>query len=235
MKSFDFQKFSILQSEKVFRVGTDAVLLGALVEVKNAKKILEIGTGTGIISLMMAQRNPMAEIFALDIDPNAVNLAGKNFENSIFASRLSVFEMDFKTFQPEEKFDLVVCNPPYFERNSLSEKDILARQQVALNFDDLIEKTAKILQEKGIFSVIIPKNEAEKFIQKCENLGLNLKKEIQIKGNQNSEIKRSILEFFFSKIKKLQKDMIVLEQAPRKYSEQYLELTKDFHIFKNTK
>ena len=128
MKTFHFKNFTINQSSKVFRVGTDGVLLGASTTVENAANILEIGTGTGLISLMMAQRNPNATITALDIDEDAVALASVNFRNSPFSSRLNAVLQDFKKHETHEKFDLIVSNPPYFEENP-SEKDVLARQQ----------------------------------------------------------------------------------------------------------
>lgn len=233
MKFFDFRNFRIEQSEKVFRVGTDGVLLGVLVSVENASKILEIGTGTGLIALMLAQRNSSAQIFAIDIDENAVDLARRNFENAIFSERLRVEKQDFKAFESQEKWDLVICNPPYFQQNQLSKKDVLARQQVALTFENLIEKTAQILSENGIFSVIIPKNEAENFVGKASLFGLNLFRKIEIKGNEQSEIKRSVLEFsFFNKNQKIEEKLLILEKSPRKYTDEYLELTKDFHVFK---
>lgn len=135
MKPFSFKQFNINQSEKVFRIGTDAVLLGALAGVFGKQNILEIGTGTGIISLMLAQRNSEANITAIDINPEAVGLARENFENTPFKERLKAFEKDFKTFGSSDKFDFVVSNPPYFDANS-STKDILARQRIELDFSD---------------------------------------------------------------------------------------------------
>ena len=111
-------------------MGTDGVLLGAMCSVENAKNILEVGAGTGLVSLMLAQRNSNAEILAIDIDKNAVKLAEKNFRNSSFSERLRILNQDFKNFNGEEKFDLIVSNPPYFEENN-SEKDVVARQKRA--------------------------------------------------------------------------------------------------------
>ena len=127
----------------VFRVGTDGVLLGAASSVNEAKKILEVGTGTGLISLMLAQRNPNAQIHAIDIDENAVKLAAQNFENSPFKNRLAVSLEDYKNFNPKEKYDLIISNPPYFEEN-VSSKDIIARQQTELSFKPLIVKSKNL-------------------------------------------------------------------------------------------
>ena len=229
MKPFRFQKFDIIQHENVFRVGTDGVLLGALCKVENAQRILEVGTGTGLISLMLAQRNANAEITALDLNEEAVKLAQENFKNSPFSERLNVFHQDFKTFESQKEYDFVVCNPPFFEENN-SVKDILARQQVELTFRNLIEKASKILSSDGIFSVIIPSESAQEFENLAEDFDLHLVRKINIFGIENGVLKRNVLEF--SKKKSALETLdFTIEKSPRKYSDQYLELTKEFHVF----
>lgn len=229
MKPFRFQIFDIIQHENVFRVGTDGVLLGALCQVENAQKILEVGTGTGLISLMLAQRNPNAKITALDLNEDAVKLAQENFKNSPFSERLQVFHQDFKTFESQKEYDFVVCNPPFFEENN-SVKDILARQQVELTFRNLIEKASKILSSEGIFSVIIPSESAQEFENLAEDFDLYLVGKVNIFGIENGVLKRNVLEF--SKKKSALETLdFTIEKSPRKYSDQYLELTKEFHVF----
>ena len=229
MKPFRFQKFDILQHENVFRVGTDGVLLGALCQVENVQKILEVGTGTGLISLMLAQRNANAEITALDLNEDAVKLAQENFKNALFSERLNVFHQDFKTFESQKEYDFVVCNPPFFEENN-SVKDVLARQQVELTFRNLIEKASKILSSEGIFSVIIPSESAQEFENLAEDFDLHLVRKINIFGIENGVLKRNVLEF--SKKKSALETLdFTIEKSPRKYSDQYLELTKEFHVF----
>ena len=229
MKPFRFQQFSIQQSKDVFRVGTDGVLLGAMCNVKNAKKILEIGTGTGLISLMLAQRNVSAKISAIDINENAVKLASENFRNSIFNENLKVELKDFKNFETNENFDLVVCNPPFFEKNA-SAKDVLARQQVELNFRNLVEKSTEIITKKGILSIILPSEAATDVKSLAEEFNLYLVREINIYGIEGGNLKRNILEFSLVQ-KPLEISDFVIEKSPREYSDQYLELTKDFHVF----
>lgn len=229
MKPFRFQKFDILQHKNVFRVGTDGVLLGALCKVENAQRILEVGTGTGLISLMLAQRNPNAKITALDLNEDAVKLAQENFKNALFSERLNVFHQDFKTFESQKEYDFVVCNPPFFEENN-SVKDILARQQVELTFRNLIEKASKILSSEGIFSVIIPSESAQEFENLAEDFDLYLVRKVNIFGIENGVLKRNVLEF--SKKKSALETLdFTIEKSPRKYSDQYLELTKEFHVF----
>ena len=137
MKPFRFQQFEVQQSSEVFRVGTDAVLIGVLSNVVNAKQILEVGTGTGIISLMLAQRNANANILALDINAEAVKISQNNFSNSPFSDKIKSQLQDFKNFETDEKFDLIISNPPYFKINN-SEKDVLARQRLELDFSESI-------------------------------------------------------------------------------------------------
>ena len=152
MKPFTFQQFTVNQSEDVFRVGTDGVLLGALANISDKKRILEVGTGSGLISLMLAQRNPDCQITAIDINEKAVLLAKENFENSAFSDRLSVMQSDFKNFHDDEAYDLVVSNPPYFDENS-SAKDAVARQKIELNFSDLIRKSSQLISDLSLIHI----------------------------------------------------------------------------------
>ena len=230
MKSFKFKQFEIQQSLGVFRVGTDGVLLGALANIDYAENVLEVGTGTGLISLMLAQRNLKANFLGIDINSEAENLTRLNFENSPFNSRLQNILADFKSFETDRTFDVIVSNPPYFEENP-SGKDIIARQTIELNFQQLISKSSKLLSENGIFSVIIPFEVGEGFVEIAKDNQLHLKRKTNIYGIENSKIKRLILEF--SPIEKdLDESDFVIEKSPRKYSDQYLELTKEFHVFK---
>lgn len=230
MKPFTFKQFEIQQSKEVFRVGTDGVLLGALAGVESAFRVLEVGTGTGLISLMLAQRNLQADFLGLDINEDAVALTKLNFENSPFRTRLRNIHQDFKTFETEGTFDLIVSNPPYFEESG-SGKDKIARQTVELNFRQLIAQSARFLSESGLFSVIIPVEAGEIFISIAEENKLFLNRRVNIKGIENSKTKRVVLEFSFTE-DILQESEFIIEKSPRKYSDQYLELTKEFHVFK---
>jgi len=229
MKPFRFQQFDIQQNADVFRVGTDAVLLGALANISEAKDVLEVGTGTGIISLMIAQRNSEAQILAIDINSEAVNISQTNFSNSPFSDRIKSKLQDLKNFDTEGKFDLIISNPPYFEINN-SEKDILARQKLELNFSDLIRKSSQLLSENGLFSVIIPIDSEHEFTDICSKNNLFLQRKVSIKGIKTSEPKRLVLEHSF-KESEIVIENFVIEKSPRVYSDEYLELTKDFHQF----
>lgn len=231
MKPFSFKQFNIQQTKNVFRVGTDGVLLGALASVETFSNVLEVGTGTGLISLMLAQRNFTAKFLGIDINEEAANITKINFENSPFSSRLKNIHQDFKMFETDVKFDFIVSNPPYFEESS-SEKDKIARQTVELNFAQLIFKSANLLSKNGILSVVIPVEVGEDFIEIAAENNLFLCRKINIKGILVSKVKRLILEFSLQK-KVLHESDFVIEKSPRQYSDQYLELTKEFHVFKN--
>lgn len=229
MKPFRFQQFEVQQSSEVFRVGTDAVLLGILSNVHQARAILEVGTGTGIVALMLAQRNSEANILGIDINPEAVQISQDNFYNSPFADRVQSQLQDFKNFETDQKFDLIISNPPYFEINN-SEKDVLARQRLELDFSDLIKKSSQLLSDEGLFSVIIPIDSEKEFTKICLNNKLFLQRKIIIKGINTAKPKRVVLEYSFQK-SEVTEEYFVIEKSPRVYSDEYLELTKDFHIF----
>lgn len=219
-----------MQSGEVFRVGTDAVLLGAMCSAENAESTLEVGTGCGIISLMIAQRNSETEILAIDINQNAAEIATLNFKNSPFSSRLKSECVDFSSFKSGEKFDLIVCNPPYFDVTPQSDRDAVARQKINLNFTQLISKASFYLNSVGIFSVIVPADMSLEFESLAEKASFYLSKKVFIFGRKGMGAKRVILEF--KKEKSAAKiSNFCIEKGPRVFSKDYLELTKDFHMF----
>lgn len=209
MKPFVFKQFEILQDKEVFRVGTDGVVLGALCNGEGVARALEVGCGTGLISLMLAQRFSSAVFDALDINTKAVEIAGQNFSNSPFANRLNVVEINYNDFESVEKYDLIVSNPPYFESDS--SKDLIARHQVLLSFQQLIYKSARLISDTGILSVIIPCDDAENFITIAEDNNLHLIRKIDIYGIKGGKLKRNILEFS-RKLSELVLEELVLEK-----------------------
>lgn len=230
IKPFKFKQFDIRQSQNVFKVGTDGVLLGALSNVAGAKKVLEVGTGTGLIALMIAQRNSLAEILALDICPEAVSLAKENFQNSSFSERLSVCYEDFRRFSSCHSYDLIVSNPPYFKENP-SNKYVFARQRVRLDFSELIKAAAMNLSSQGVFSVIIPGEDIHYFTLLAEDFGLYLHRLVAIYGIEGASMpKRGVLEFSFQR-KAIRQETLTVEKSPRIYTKDYLELTQHFHCF----
>lgn len=229
MKPFVFQQFEILQHKNVFRVGTDGVILGALVNIGTSKTVLEVGTGTGLISLMLAQRNLQADILALDINEDAAALASQNFSKAPFSDRLKVIQCNYKNFTSEDLFDFIISNPPYFEESN-SNKDKIARQTVELNFEELISKSSELLNDDGVFAVIIPYEAGASFIKICKKYQLYLRRQVNVIGIKNSSPKRLVLEFHRIESSVLEENFVI-EKSPRQYSDQYLELTIEFHVF----
>ena len=230
MKPFRFQQFQIYQHKHVFRVGTDGLLLGALCSVSNATSVLEVGTGTGLVALMLAQRNPQVRITALDINAEASELAGQNFQNSSFADRLISVHGDFKDYVPEdERFNLIVSNPPYFDENT-SFKDKVARQTLQLDGKTFLSKSVSLLSDDGMISLIIPAEAAADLEIHAAAHQLFPIRKVNIHGIEGGPLKRNILEFSRRKSELVTEDFII-EKSPREYSDQYLKLTADFHVF----
>ena len=232
---FQFKKFSVQQDKTAMKIGTDGVLLGAWTPVNhNPESVLDIGTGTGIIALMIAQRSTAIQIDALEIDEDAYEQATDNFENSPWNDRLYCFHAGLDEFveEPEDEYDLIISNPPFYSEDykSDNEQRDLARFQDAMPFEDLIEAADLLLSEFGIFSVIIPFKEEETFISLAAEYELFPFKITRVKGNSTSEIKRSLLAF--SRIEKstIEIDELVIEIARHEYTPEYITLTKDFYL-----
>ena len=232
---FQFKQFSVQQDRCAMKVGTDSVLLGAWCPIENNPfSVLDIGAGTGILSLMIAQRSNAEQIDALEIDEEAYEQCVENFENSPWGDRLFCFHAGLDEFvdEPEDEYDLIISNPPFYSedyKTENSQRD-LARFQEAMPFDDLVEAADVLLSENGIFAVIIPYKEEEKFIDLCAEVELFPVKVTRIKGTPNTEIKRSLLAFKRYELPVLEADELVIETSRHKYTEEYIDLTKDFYL-----
>lgn len=212
------------------KIGTDGVLLGAWVNVAEPKRILDIGTGTGLIALMLAQRFPKAIITGIDRDTDAFEESGFNFSSSIFSDRLTTVHSSVQIYNPVHKFDLIVSNPPFFEPNHIDgSARSYARQQSELSFEELIENCDRLLNEDGRCGFIIPYSSTEKFIETAFKNHLLIERITLVKGNSNSEFKRSLLLFSRNKVVP-QTDELVIEVGRNIYTEDYTALTRDFYL-----
>ncbi len=229
MSVFKFKKFSIVQSKSAMKVGTDGVLLGSWVNCLNAKKILDIGTGTGLISLMIAQRNNECNITAVEIDKETSEEANININNSKWRDRISIINISINNFITSDKFDFIVSNPPYFPANFSKNKRAIARHTNLLSFQDLIRTTVKLLSSKGIFAVILPKIAEAIFCKTANANKLFLIRICQVKGQKNSDVKRVLLEFSFEK-SSLDSDSLVIEELRHIYTNKYIDLCQDFYL-----
>lgn len=231
---FKFKEFTIKQDKAAMKVGTDGVLLGAWASTNhNPYSILDIGTGTGLIALQLAQRTNAEIIDAIEIDDNAFEQAVENFEQSNWSDRLFCYHASLAEFVDEidDNYDLIISNPPFYtdQYKSDSKKRNQARFNDFLPFDELLKSVSKLLAEKGTFNIIIPFKEEKTVIQLAENLKLYPNRICNVKGNNNSEIKRSLIEFSFSK-KQFKKTKLTIELERHHYTKEYIELVKDFYL-----
>ena len=241
---FQFKKFTINQDRCAMKVGTDGVLLGAWCPIDNNPfSILDIGAGTGILSLILAQRSNAEhpslqgelaqQIDAIEIDENAFEQCVENFENSPWGDKLFCFHASLDEFmeEPEDEYDLIISNPPFYTEDYKTENEQrdLARFSDALPFKDLVEAVNLLLSENGIFAVIIPFKEEEKFIALANDFELHPFKITRVKGTPTTEIKRSLLAFSKTQ-KQTLIDELIIETARHQYTEEYIDLTKDFYL-----
>jgi tRNA1Val (adenine37-N6)-methyltransferase len=235
MSIFQFKQFAVNQDQCAMKIGTDGVLLGTWAPIDTRpNSILDIGTGTGIIALMLAQRCDAQQIDALEIDENAYEQAVDNFESSPWSDRLFCFHAGLDEFveEPEDEYDLIVSNPPFYIEDYRSENPQrdLARFQESMPFEDLVEAAALLLSEKGVFSVIIPFKEEEKFLELAKEYELFPIKITRVKGTHETQIVRSLLAFRRYELAVLTADELVIEINRHEYTDDYIALTKEFYL-----
>lgn len=229
---FKFKQFSVDQTGCAMKINTDGVLLGALADADKPLSILDIGTGTGVIALMLAQRFTDAHIDAVELDESAAITAGRNFKDSPFADRLELFSTgfeDFFTTHPNKKYDLIVSNPPFYI-NSLQSPGVkknLAKHAGDGFFEGLISAVAEHLTEIGTCWLVLPIDTAGVVKALAAQQQLHLQKVISIHSFENDEAHREILALGFgageSAVEKL-----VIYDSPKVYSKQYQEVLKEF-------
>ncbi len=230
---FNFKQFKVWQRESAFKVGTDGVLLGAWCDIKDDKYILDIGTGTGLLALMAAQRSD-AEIIAIEPDSLSAAEATLNTARSPWRKRITVLRISLQDFvlKRERKFDHIITNPPFF-RNSLrnaAERKSKARHNLTLDTSELLDLSCSLLDETGRLSLILPYTEANLFIAEATEYGLYCTRILNIKPTPSSSVKRMLMEFSREK-KTASSGIIVIETDGRhKYSHEYRSLTKDFYL-----
>ena len=232
---FKFKQFAVNQDRCAMKIGTDAVLLGAWCPIdNNPKSILDVGAGTGILALMLAQRTNADQIDALEIDEEAYEQCVENFENSPWADKLFCYHAALDEFvdDPEDEYDLIISNPPFYSEDfkTADEQRDLARFQDAMPFEDLIEAADLLLSENGTFAVVIPYKEEERFIDLCAEYELYPVKATRVKGSHKTPIVRTLLAFKRFELSVLTADELVVEINRHEYTDDYINLTQDFYL-----
>ena len=228
---FAFKQFTIRHDRCAMKVGTDGVLLGAWTDLSHSRRILDIGTGTGLIALMLAQRCMDARITAIDLDSAAVEQAQENIQASPWKDRTEALQQDICTYHPNGTFDTIVSNPPYFI-DSLKCPDgqrSTARHTDTLDADRLIGKVSELLTSDGRFSIILPAEQTEDLIRVAGEKGLHPSHQTWVITRPGLSPKRILMEFRKTPIT-LQPDELVIELERHVYSEEYIALTKEFYL-----
>ncbi|MCM4167614.1 tRNA1(Val) (adenine(37)-N6)-methyltransferase [Arenibacter antarcticus] len=233
-KPFVFKQFKILQDRCAMKIGTDGVLLGAWTSIDHhPATIMDIGAGTGIIALMLAQRSEAETIDAIEINEAAYEQCVNNFEASLWGDRLFCYHAGLDEFvdEIEDKYDIIVSNPPFYSErvSSGSESRDMARQSASLPFGELLDGVSKLLSDTGSFSTIIPHKNEKEFLDIAANCKLFPTRITHVQGTPESEVKRSLLELQFKKSQPLM-EKLTIEVERHRYTEDYIALTKDFYL-----
>lgn len=234
--TFAFKKFTIVQDKCAMKIGTDAVLLGSWVKTYGTRSVLDIGTGTGVIALMIAQKCG-AEIDAIEIDTDSAEEAKYNVSQSPWNERVHVQNISLQDFVKihDGKYDLIVSNPPYFVDSLLSTGAgrTAARHTIHLTFEELISCTVKLLSKEGKFYVILPVKEGEQFVEIALKHGLHLRRLMRVRSSPGKADKRWLMQFGFTKKDQISDSALVMESDPQvrhSYTEEYKELTREYYL-----
>lgn len=229
---FQFKQFKIHQEKAAMKVNTDGVLLGAWVNINNAETILDVGTGTGVIALMMAQRSN-AKITAIEIEEYAAQEAIQNIQLSNWPGRIIVQHISFQQFATttQNTFDLIISNPPFFSNGvkNKSQSKSIARHNHLLPFNSLIGGAVQLLKCDGRFALILPVEECQPFIFRAETEGLFIERITGIKPNRLKNINRYLIEFKKTKSVIIEDALTIYNDTGTDYTEQYKNLTRDFY------
>jgi tRNA1Val (adenine37-N6)-methyltransferase len=230
---FKFKQFTIFQDKSAFKVGTDGVLLGACAWFSQAKRILDVGTGTGLIAVMAAQRTD-AEIVAIEPDKESFIQAHDNVQQCKWSGRISVMNTSFRDFclTGTPGFDVIITNPPYF-RDSLKNPDpgkSSARHSGSLSSDEILRGAIRLLDDEGSLQIILPFPEGSLFMAEAQEFGLYCNRVIKVKPVPSGEIKRLIMMFERMKKPLFEKFLTIETTTRHRYTEEYKELTKEFYL-----
>ncbi len=229
--AFQFKQFTVYQDLAAMKVGTDGVLLGAWANFDKAKNILDIGTGTGLIALMAAQRNSNAQISAIEIDEQAYEQAKYNFEISPWKNRLQAFHTSLQNYKTTQKYDVIISNPPYFDETVQAKDQArqMARNTQSLSLKELLFYSSKLLKNNGQLFLVLPKSKESQLIDLAKSKGLFINHIVDVQGTKDSPIKRILVELSRHQNDYIRSGLIV-EISRHNYTQDYINLTKDFYL-----
>lgn len=236
LKPFYFKQFALEQDQCAMKIGTDGVLLGAWAEVSDVAKILDIGTGTGLIAIMLAQREAKAMIDGIELDEKACQQAAENMKNSPWDDRLLAIASSIQAYakSTHTTYDLIVSNPPFFVAGSGTisgdEKRNHARHNTHLSTADLLESVATLLSAKGKFCVVLPLLEGLAFRDAALTYGFYCSRMLEIKPRPNKAVNRLLLQIERVEKKMKLESLSIRVLDTNEYSEAYIALTKDFYL-----
>ena len=231
-RPFHFKHFSLYHHYSTMKVGTDAILLGRWTEVKPTDVVLDIGTGCGLLPLMLSQKG-VAHVDAVDIDKASVEEATINFEASQWREHLKAYCTDIVDFQSDKKYDLVISNPPFFNRFSKcdSERKSRARHNDAgLSYATICREVCRLMKPEGRLSIVLPFDVMQDFLKTAESFGLYLHKRMTIIPIADKEPNRVNLELGFGKTDNIQEETFVIRDADKHFTAQYNEFLKDYYL-----
>ncbi|MDL2243664.1 methyltransferase [Bacteroidales bacterium OttesenSCG-928-J19] len=227
---FSFKKFTVRQALCAMKVGTDGVLLGAWAGCEETKQILDVGTGTGLIALMLAQRST-ALVDAIDVNEQAFIQAQENFQMSSFAERLQAYHIPFQEYKPTKSYDLIVSNPPYFSK-SLRSPDAgrtTARHDDSLPLSELVSQAVRLLSPEGRLALVLPFDLLDSIVQITQEQGLCLVRRTDVYPTPHSPAKRLLLEFSRENLP-LEHTHLTIELGRHHYTPEYIALTREFYL-----
>ena len=230
---FRFKQFAVHHECAAMKLGTDGVLLGAWADVTGARRVLDVGTGCGVIALMVAQRNNQAVVDAIDIDVDGVEESAQNFAASPWSERLNAFVADINDFNPAEVYDHIVSNPPYFENGVLppeaSRRD--ARHTTTLTYDNLLCQSRRLLANGGMLSIITPADAHGSVIKAAAFHGMHIVRLTNVVPVAGHPAKRILWQLVAGSCDKdIVTDTLVIESAPGCFTDEYRRLTADFYL-----
>jgi tRNA1Val (adenine37-N6)-methyltransferase len=232
---FQFKQFTVHQDKSAMKVCTDACVLGAWADVSGASSILDIGTGTGLLALMVAQRNPAVCVDAIELDENAYRQAGENIAKSPFFGQIAVVHADVKNYQPAKTYDCIITNPPFFQADlrSPDQGKNKAHHAETLSFGELLLCIDRLLTPKGSFHVLLPVDEAIVFHKKAVDLDWRLERKMVLHHNSLKKPFRHLMTFSRAEVVEnghINQELYIYQPDRKTYHPEFIQLMKNYYL-----